>query len=71
MEPELNRTRKEQARQEVGRTHVSPAAAWGVIVLFLLTLYSVPVWQHVEEIAGYFAGERQQCISRCIGCGDG
>lgn len=46
------------ARLEVGHTRISPPLSRILILLFLLTIYTVPFVQHVAEIRDYRAGKR-------------
>jgi len=48
-------TREEVAKREIGHTEVSPRVAWGLTLLFLATVFVVPVGQHVYEIRRAFA----------------
>ncbi len=43
-------TREQVAAIELGQTDVEPRVAWGMLVVFLLVIVSVPVIQHVHEI---------------------
>jgi alginate O-acetyltransferase complex protein AlgJ len=57
-EPVPIRTRELVAREEVGRTTISRAAARALIAIFLLTILAVPLAQHVYVAAEYAAGRR-------------
>ena len=60
--PQQNLSREEIALLEVGRTDISRPASWVLTVLFLLTIGTVPVAQHVYEIAQYSCGERGRAL---------
>ncbi|MFH1080938.1 MAG: hypothetical protein V1766_11900 [Pseudomonadota bacterium] len=50
------------ARKEVGHTRIRPALSWGLIILFLLVILSVPLVQHISEFRDYAAGERRSLL---------
>lgn len=53
----LGLTREEVAKIEIGHTKVAPAVAWALVVLFLATVFAVPIAQHVHEVREAFAAE--------------
>ena len=59
---ELQERREEMARREVGHTQIRPALSWGLIILFLLVILSVPLVQHISEFRDYAAGERRSLL---------
>jgi alginate O-acetyltransferase complex protein AlgJ len=59
---ELQDRREEMAKREVGHTQIRPALSWGLIILFLLIILSVPLIQHVSEFRDYAAGERRSLL---------
>ncbi|MCX5841942.1 MAG: hypothetical protein NTY16_10950, partial [Deltaproteobacteria bacterium] len=54
--------REEMARREVGHTRIRPALSWGLIILFLLVIVSVPLVQHISEFRDHAAGERRSLL---------
>lgn len=59
---ELQDRREEMARREVGRTSIHSALSWGIIILFLLVILSVPLVQHVAEFKDYAEGKRRSLL---------
>jgi len=55
----LQEQREEMARREVGHTQIRPGLSWGLILLFLSVLLSVPLVQHISELREYGAGKRR------------
>ncbi len=47
------------ARREVGHTLIRPGLSWGLIILFLFVILSVPLVQHVTEISDHATGKRR------------
>ncbi len=58
-------TREEIAKIEVGRTDVSRRVAWGLILAFLATVFSVPVAQHAYELRAALTGDREPTLPQC------
>lgn len=60
-------SREEVAKREIGHTAVRPGVAWALIVLFVATVFAVPVAQHVHEIRSAFAAEADLTWDRPAG----
>ena len=56
---EFQEQREEMARREVGHTLIRPFLSRGLMVFFLLVIFSVPLVQHVGEFRDYAAGKRR------------
>ena len=56
---EFQERREEMARREVGHTLIRPFLSRGLMVFFLLVIFSVPLVQHVVEFRDYTAGKRR------------
>jgi len=50
--------REEEAKLALEHTLITPATAWTLVVFFLLTIFSVPILQHVVEIRRNLAERR-------------
>ena len=50
------------ARREAGHTLIRPGLSWGLIILFLLVILSVPLVQHVAEFRDYAEGTRRSLL---------
>ena len=59
---ELQDRREEMARREAGHTLIRPGLSWGLIILFLLVILSVPLVQHIAEFRDYAEGKRRSLL---------
>jgi alginate O-acetyltransferase complex protein AlgJ len=63
--PHDDLTREDVAKIEIGHTDVSRARAAVLAGLFVATLATVPVAQHVRDIRAYDAGRRDSPVPQC------
>src|SRR5512140_2692748 len=58
-------SREEAAKEEIGRTDVSPGVSFAIVCLFLSTVGVVPLLQHVDDVSQFRRGARPVWVPQC------
>ena len=57
--------REEIAKIEIGHTAIGRRVAWVLVIIFIFTIFSVPIVQHVYEFAQHRWGGRESAVPQC------